>query len=60
MDEDIIKLLVEHWGLPEKRVRDFIDALMSGREPTLENFRISTASLIHSLILESSTTDDKS
>ena len=52
MDEELIKILVEKWALPEDMVRKFMSDLLEGKDPSIENIRESAVNLIHELILK--------
>ena len=55
MMDDLIKLMVERWYLPEDQVRKFLQASFgeNGTSLSLEQLREQTSSLLQDLIIQS-------
>lgn len=54
MMEDLVRLMVERWNLPENLVREFIvqDLKLNPHDISLEQLRTITADLVQTTILQ--------
>jgi hypothetical protein len=54
MTEELLKLMVERWSLPEDKVKDFLNEVWREAESpvSLEDLRSATANYLQELILK--------